>query len=115
MWNATGPRWWHDQLSFVLVSEAHEGVHALFWGPILFKEANDTANNCSAERAAAITRLIAEFVARDLCLLSIVCGDGFRQLLNTIEPGYQVPSHNHITTVCRQIFQTKKELREIIV
>ena len=61
---------------------------------------------CSAERAATITRLIAEFVARDLRPLSIMCGDGFRQLLNTIEPGYQVPSHTHVTMVCWQIFQT---------
>ena len=32
---------------------------------------------CSAECAATITRLITEFVARDLHPLSIVCGDGF--------------------------------------
>ena len=64
---------------------------------------------CSAEHAATITRLNAEFVARDLRPLSIVCGDGFQQLLNNIEPGYQVPSHTHITTVCWQIFHTKKE------
>ena len=63
----------------------------------------------SAEHATAITRLIAEFVARGLRSLSIMCADGFRQLLNTIEPGYQVPSHTRITTVCWQIFQTKKE------
>ena len=42
---------------------------------------------CSAECAATITRLIAKFVARELRPLSIVCGDSFRQLLNTIEPG----------------------------
>ena len=70
---------------------------------------------CSAECAATTTRLIVEFVARDLCPLSIVCGDSFRHLLNTIEPGYQVPSHTHVTTVCRQILQTKKEeLRETL-
>ena len=46
LWNATGPRRRHDQLSFALVGETH-GVHTLFWGPSLFKEANDTTNNCS--------------------------------------------------------------------
>ena len=70
---------------------------------------------CSPERAATITKLIAEFVARDLRPLSVVSGDGFRQLLNTIEPGYQVPSHTHITKICRQIFQTtKEELRKTL-
>ena len=89
-----------------------------FGGPATSKKQTTLptiVRKCSAERAAAITRLIAKFVARDLRLLSIVCGDGFQQLLNTIKPGNQVPSHTHITTVCRQIFQTKKEeLREIL-
>ena len=48
-------------------------------------------------------------MARDLCPQSVVSGDGFRQLLNTIEPGYQVPSHTHITKISRYIFQTTKE------
>ena len=69
---------------------------------------------CSAEHAATITRLIADFQARDLRPLSIVCGDGFRQILKTIKPGYQVPLHTHVTTVCRQIFWMKEELREML-
>ena len=75
------------------------------------KQATLTAmfRKCSTERAATITKLIAEFVARDLRPLSVVAGDGFRQLLNGLEPGYQVPSHSHITTICRQLFQSKKE------
>ena len=64
---------------------------------------------CSRECAATITKLIAEFMARDLCPLSVATGDGFRQLLNTINPGYQAPLHTYITKICRQIFQTIKE------
>ena len=50
------------------------------------------------QRTAAIMDRIAEFVARDLCPLSIVEGDGFKQLSNYHEPGYKVPSCSHATT-----------------
>ena len=71
MWNVTGPRRWHDQLSFALVGEVHGEVQALFKGASLFT-LSIIVCKCSAECAAAITRLITEFVARDLRLLSIV-------------------------------------------
>ena len=117
MWNATGPRRRYDQLSFALVGEHTKEYTHSFGGQASSKKQTTLptiVRKCSAERATTITRLIAEFVARDLRPLSIVCGNGFRQLLNTIESGYQVPSHTHITTICRQIFQTKEELRETL-
>ena len=51
---------------------------------------------CSTARATQITELIAEMVARDLHSLSVVQGDGFRQLLNYIELNYWVPLRHHI-------------------
>ena len=47
------------------------------------------ARRCSPARATRITELIAEMVARDLHPLSVVEGDGFRQLLNYIKPNYR--------------------------
>ncbi len=52
-------------------------------------------NNFPTHRAVEITRRIADMVARDLRPISIVEGDGFRNLLKFIEPGYRVPSHTH--------------------
>ena len=94
VWNATGPQRWHDQLNFALVSEAYGGIHMLLG--VLSSPQKQTilptiVCKCSAECTIVITKLIS-FVARDLCLLSIVCGDGLRQLLNTTEPGYRLPS-----------------------
>ena len=100
-----------------LLSNHTEEYTRSFGGPVSSKTQTTlptVVRKCSAECTDTIIRLIAEFVARDLRLLSIVCGDGFQQLLNTIEPGYQVSSHTHVTTVCREIFQTKKEERETL-
>ena len=62
---------------------------------------------CSAQRASTITDLIAEFVARHLRPLSVVDGDGFKQLMGYIEPGYKVPSRTHVTSICRKKYNKK--------
>ena len=67
------------------------------------------AKKCPAERAEEITRRIAEVVARDLRPISIVEGAGFKHLLSYLEPGYRVPSHTHIATVCRRLYNVQKE------
>ena len=64
---------------------------------------------CPAERAEEITRRIAEMVARDLRPISIVEGVGFKHLFSYVEPGYRVPSHTHIATVCRRLYNVQKE------
>ena len=64
---------------------------------------------CSANRSAAITDTIAEFIALDLCPISIVNGKGFKNLMNFVEPGYRVPSYTHVTSVCRRKFLLLKE------
>ena len=48
------------------------------------------SRKCSPSHVMKIMTLIAEFVARDLHPLSIVEDDGFRQLLNYVEPNYVV-------------------------
>ncbi len=67
------------------------------------------SKDCSTERANKITRLIAEMVVRDLRPINIVEGDGFTRLLNFLEPYYKVPSHTHITKVCRDLYTEQKE------
>ena len=67
------------------------------------------ARRCSPARATRITELIAEMVARDLRPLSVVEGDGFRQLVNYIEPNYRVPSRPHIRSVCQKLYASTKE------
>ena len=44
-------------------------------------------------RCKEISRRVAEMVARDLQPISIVEGNGFRNLMSYIDPGYTVPSH----------------------
>ena len=67
------------------------------------------STKCSAERAEAITQRIVEMVARDLRPISVVEGVGFTNLIGYLEPGYRVPSHTHITTVCRRMYNVQKE------
>ena len=56
-----------------------------------------------------MTKLVCEMVARDLHPVSMVKGNGFRQLINFLEPGYQIPSHTHVTTVCSCMHQVGRE------
>ena len=44
------------------------------------------------KRSREITRMLAEFVARDLRPVALTEGKGFLQFVRTLEPGYQMPS-----------------------
>lgn len=59
-------------------------------------------------RAESIMNSIAEFICKDLCLYSVVENDGFRRMLTTLKPRYEVPSHKYFTEkalriVCRDM------------
>ena len=62
---------------------------------------------CSPEHAATITKLIAEFVARDLRPLNVVSAASDNPEYH--QARYQVSAHTHITKIYHQIFQTTKE------
>lgn len=47
-------------------------------------------------------------VARDLRPAAIVKGEGFRALLNYIEPGYKIPSDTHIASVIQKKHEVGK-------
>ncbi len=66
-------------------------------------------SKCSTARSKEMSSRIAEMVARDLHPISIVEGDGFKNLLSYIEPGYTVPSHTHISSLCRRLYGTEKK------
>jgi len=59
------------------------------------------ARRCSPARATQITELIAELVACDLCPLSVVEGEGFRQLLNYIKPTFEATRSNRLSEALR--------------
>lgn len=120
---------WRCNASFCAVQPIHRGsttslaliAQTLFWWPKLFSEANDIDSNglqmfCWTHLHVQL--LLAVSVARDLRLLSIncLCGDGFRQLLNTIKN--KVPSavthSRHIWEISQHIFQNEKELRNTL-
>ena len=61
---------------------------------------------CNPLRAAAITERFATFVALDLQQLRVVKGIRFKQLMNYIEPGYVVPSHTHVASICRKKYSS---------
>ena len=56
----------------------------------------------SPQHAAVITEKIVEFIAKDMRPLSVVDGDGFKQLINFLEPGWKVPLCTHVTSICHK-------------
>ena len=57
---------------------------------------------CSDKLASEITERIADMVALDLRPISSVEGEGFRDLLACIQPGYKPPSRKHITRILKR-------------
>jgi len=52
---------------------------------------------CDKGRAEKMTQLIAEMTAEDLLPISFVEGEGFKRLMNYVEPHYTVPSRKTVT------------------
>ncbi len=52
---------------------------------------------CDTGRAEKMTQLIAEMTAEDLLPISFVEGEGFKRLMNYVEPHYTVPSRKTVT------------------
>ena len=57
------------------------------------------AKRCSEARAKEITDHIANFVALDMRPVCVLDGQGFLKMLAYLEPGYEVPSQKHITSI----------------
>ncbi|XP_037543305.1 E3 SUMO-protein ligase ZBED1-like [Nematolebias whitei] len=54
----------------------------------------------SSSRAKDITASITRFIAKGLWPYNIVEGEGFQDLIHTLEPRYKIPSRQHITNTC---------------
>ncbi len=70
----------------------------------------------SSEQAKKITRAIACFISKDLRPYSVIENDGFRYMLHTIEPRYNIPSRRLFTEkMVPQLYQeTKNEVAEAL-
>lgn len=53
----------------------------------------------SSARATKITRSVLCFIRKDMRPLSVVENEGFRNMMATLEPRYNIPSRQHITDV----------------
>ena len=55
-------------------------------------DASRTIHKTSAKRCQEINRAVATFIARDMRPIAAIEGEGFKQLIHVLEPGYTLPS-----------------------
>ena len=58
--------------------------------------------SCGEQRARMISRLLAEWCARNVRPVNIVQDDGLRDVFKFVEPGYTMPSHTHVTNLLKR-------------
>lgn len=63
---------------------------------------------CDDRRAEGITQRICNMVEKDMIPISTVDGEGFRELINFLEPGYRIPSRGTITTCIEARYNERK-------
>lgn len=59
--------------------------------------ATSSRRRCTPERAEKTTQLIAKMISRDMLPLSFVEGEGFKEVLQFLEPDYDIPSRRTLT------------------
>lgn len=67
-----------------------------------------------SDRAIAITKALGMFIAKDMQPCSVIECEGFRQLMNVLEPRYNIPSRRHFgTTVIPKLYdETRGEIEK---
>ena len=65
--------------------------------------------SCDAQRAEKITKGICKLIEMDMLPLSIVEGQGFRDLINLLEPAYHIPSRRTITRLVETHYEERKQ------
>lgn len=63
---------------------------------------------CSINTQHEITRILSRWPWLDMRPVSIVRDRGLKELLNFLEPNYQVPSTTHVSTLIRKTFEDGK-------
>ena len=66
-------------------------------------------SKCSTVRAREITCHIVDFVVCDLRPAAVVEGEGFKNLMKCVEPGYKVPSSTHVSELVKKKYAAAKE------
>ncbi|KAI2645902.1 E3 SUMO-protein ligase ZBED1 [Labeo rohita] len=76
--------------------------------PNLFGQLQSLPEN--THRAKAITASIARFICKDMCPYSVVENTGFREMINTLEPRYKIPSRQFFSEKCiPELYRSTKE------
>ncbi len=63
------------------------------------------SKKCSKSRADTINQLLVNIVVKDIRPLCIVEDEGVRDLLQYLEPGYQLPSRKHLTKLLHDEYE----------
>lgn len=75
----------------------------------------------SEKRKREITDKIAEFIALDMRPVNVIDGEGFKELMRTLEPGYTVPKRETImhsvdvkyASICVKVYMLIKNCKAV--
>ncbi len=62
-------------------------------------------NSCTPQQAAALTESILNMIVKDMRPLSMVDGEGFREMVSAFHPGYILPSRTYMTSLMEQKYE----------
>ncbi|XP_051976953.1 zinc finger BED domain-containing protein 4-like [Xyrauchen texanus] len=72
-------------------------------------------NSCTPQQATALTESILNMIVKDMRPLSLVDGEGFREMVSTFNPGYIIPSRTYFTRLMEQKYEkTCQKVKETI-
>lgn len=69
----------------------------------------DATSGDGVNKQAEVTELICRMIEKDLCPISVVDGDGFRELLAHTVHGYKIPSADDIVHIIEYHYQEKAQ------
>lgn len=62
-------------------------------------------NSCTPQQAAALTESILNMIVKDMRPLSMVDGEGFREMVSAFNPGYTLPSRTYFSRLMEQKYE----------
>lgn len=67
------------------------------------------ARNCTVDRANRLNKLVTNIIVKDLRPISFVDGSAFRELMDFVEPGYNMPHRTYFTGQIQQLYSSLKD------
>ena len=64
---------------------------------------------CTPQEAAVLTESVLSMTVKDMRLLAMVEGEGFKEMLTTFQPSYTLPSRRHFTSLMERKYETSVE------